>query len=138
MTIVNFTPQPALLGGLLIGLAAALLMLGVGRVFGITGILTGILNPKKGETLWRILVVLGLLGGAITANLILGAPQKVQTLSYPYLIIGGVLIGFGTRLGGGCTSGHGVCGISRLSARSIVATLTFMATGFITVFLLNI
>lgn len=138
MTIVNFTPVPALLGGILIGLASGLLMLALGRVFGISGIIAGIIKPKQGDTIWKVLAALGLLAGAYTANLYMGSPQKVQTMGLPYLIIGGLLTGFGTRLGSGCTSGHGVCGISRLSKRSIIATLTFILSGVLTVSFLNL
>lgn len=137
MTIINFTPMPALYGGLLIGLASAILLLGNGRIFGISGIIGGILNPKSGETFWRVLIVLGLVLGAWAASAILGTPRIVETRAPIWLMIGGFLMGFGSRLGSGCTSGHGVCGISRFSVRSILATLTFMATGMITVFILN-
>lgn len=137
MEIINFTPTPALIGGLIIGLASAVLLLGNGRIFGISGIIGGILGPKKGETLWRLLIVLGLIAGATLARYMMGSDMTVSTRSYPWLIAGGFIMGFGSRLGSGCTSGHGVCGISRFSVRSIVATLTFMATGFLTVFILN-
>lgn len=137
MTIVNFTPFHSLIGGLFIGLASSLMLLSMGKVFGISGIIGGILRPKKGDFLWRILIVAGLIIGALCANFLLNSPPSIQTVPLPYLIIGGLFMGFGTRLGSGCTSGHGVCGISRLSGRSIVATLTFMMTGFITVFLFN-
>ncbi|GAB4018212.1 MAG: YeeE/YedE family protein [Bdellovibrio sp.] len=137
MTIVNFTPLPALYGGLLIGLASAILLLGNGRIFGISGIIGGILSPKSGETFWRILIIIGLIIGAWAASTILGTPRMVETREPIWLVIGGFFMGFGSRLGSGCTSGHGVCGISRFSVRSILATLTFMGTGIITVFLMN-
>ncbi len=133
MEIVNFTPMPALGGGVLIGLAAGLLLLTVGRVFGITGIISGIFNPIKGDILWRVIVLIGLTGGAFIGSKVMGTDAALQLRSTPFLIIGGFIMGFGARYGSGCTSGHGVCGISRFSMRSILGTMTFMATGFITV-----
>lgn len=137
MTIVNFTPLPALLGGLLIGLAAALLLLFNGRIFGITGIISGIITPKKHDIFWRSILIIGLGAGAIIAHFMLGTPGEVSTRPLPLLIIGGFITGIGARIGSGCTSGHGVCGISRFSKRSIMATLTFMATGMASVFLMR-
>jgi uncharacterized membrane protein YedE/YeeE len=130
----NFTPVSATIGGLLIGLSAAVLWLGLGRVAGISGIVGSLLTPKVEDSAWRIAFVIGLvvapvvyrLGGGFTSNILLPAPAV--------LIAAGLLVGFGTRLGGGCTSGHGVCGFARLSPRSIAATLLFMASGFATVF----
>ncbi|TNF05571.1 MAG: YeeE/YedE family protein [Deltaproteobacteria bacterium] len=133
MEIVNFTPMPALGGGILIGLAAGLLLLTIGRVFGITGIISGIFNPVKGDVLWRFIVLLGLIGGAFIGTKVMGTDTALQLRSTPFLIVGGFLMGFGARYGSGCTSGHGVCGISRFSMRSILGTMTFMATGFVTV-----
>jgi uncharacterized protein len=133
MEIVNFTPMPALGGGILIGLAAGLLLLTIGRVFGITGIISGIFNPVKGDVLWRFIVLLGLIGGAFIGTKVMGTDTALQLRSTPFLIVGGLLMGFGARYGSGCTSGHGVCGISRFSMRSILGTMTFMATGFVTV-----
>lgn len=138
MTIVNFTPMPALLGGILIGLATTLLLLTTGRIFGISGIVGGLVEPKKGDILWRVSMVIGLILGAIFIHLTTDTPRIIDTVSTPYLIIGGLLMGLGTRLGSGCTSGHGVCGMSRFSLRSIVATLCFMAAGFVVVYFLNI
>lgn len=138
MNIVNFTPLPALLGGLLIGIAAALLLISTGRIFGISGIVGGLLNPKKGDLLWRFFMVAGLILGAIVMQLITGNPKTVETVPTTLLIFVGLSMGFGTLLGSGCTSGHGVCGMSRFNVRSIVATLTFMFMGFITVYFLNI
>jgi uncharacterized membrane protein YedE/YeeE len=117
-------------GGILIGISASMLLLLKGRIFGVSGIVAGILNPKKGETAWRI----GALAGLLTAGLALSflAPETLvgdtsgSTLRW---IVAGLLVGLGTQLGSGCTSGHGVCGISRLSPRSIVSTLTFMGVG---------
>jgi uncharacterized membrane protein YedE/YeeE len=138
MEIVNFTPMPALIGGILIGLASALLLFTVGRIFGISGIIGGILNPQKEDTLWRVFVLLGLIGGAFLGSKIIGSDQAISFRSTPFLIIGGFIMGFGARYGSGCTSGHGVCGISRFSKRSILGTVTFMATGFATVAIMNL
>ena len=128
-----FTPGAALLGGAIIGLAASLLMLGAGRVAGISGIVGGLLLPQAGDTAWRAVFVVGLLAGGLGLRLI--APTLVTNelpRSVAALIVAGFLVGFGTRLGNGCTSGHGVCGISRGSMRSVVATVTFMASGIAT------
>ena len=133
MTIVNFTPHDALYGGLLIGLAATLFFLFLGRVFGISGILGGLFRPQKNDTLWRIVIISGLILGALTTHLLINTTETIVTVSGGKLIAGGLLMGFGTRLGSGCTSGHGVCGISRLSPRSIYATLVFMIAGISTV-----
>lgn len=134
----NFTPGSALLGGLLIGLSAVLLLWLNGKIAGISGILGQLLPPVKGDTAWRALFLLGLILGASFA--IPYGPEGGRitvTASLPVLVAGGLLVGFGTRLGGGCTSGHGVCGISRLSARSIAATLTFLASGMATLALVR-
>lgn len=130
MEIVNFTPLPALAGGALIGVAVSFFLLTTGRVAGISGILGGVFQPKPGDVLWRVAFAGGLvLAGAAAALL---APQRVAfdiERSVPAMIVAGLLVGFGTRLGNGCTSGHGVCGIARLSRRSMVSTLTFIASG---------
>ena len=135
MTIINFTPLPALMGGLIIGLAATLLFLLRGRIFGISGFLGGLVSLSRGDILWRVLSASGLIIGAYIVHLIMNTPQVLETVSTERLVVSGLLVGFGTRLGSGCTSGHGVCGLSRLSARSLVATLCFMCAGFITVYL---
>ena len=129
----DFTPLPALAGGALIGLAASLLLVAAGRIAGISGITAGLLLPVRGDVRWRALFVLGLLGGGIAAALF--APQFIGTSprSYVALAFAGLLVGVGTRLGNGCTSGHGVCGISRLAPRSIAATVVFMITGMLAV-----
>ena len=132
----HFTPIPALLGGALIGLSTSTLLLFNGRIAGISGIFGGVLLPRKGETAWRV----SFLAGLISAGLVLFALYPSAFPTTPLRPLGvvalaGVLVGYGTRLGNGCTSGHGVCGISRLSARSIVATLSFMTAGAIAVFL---
>lgn len=123
-----------LLGGALIGLAAALMLLGNGRIAGISGIVGNLLRPAPGDVLWRAMFVLGLMGtGAIALRL---APGAFSAAERPLWLVGaaGLLVGFGTRLGSGCTSGHGVCGVSRLSPRSIAATATFTAAGAATVY----
>lgn len=134
-----FTPLMSLGGGLLIGLSAVLLMLSLGRVMGATGILTGVLQPAGGQDFsWRAAVLLGMMSGPVALALIFGVPATIQVVSSaPMLVISGLLVGVGVTYGGGCTSGHGICGNARLSARSIVATLTFMLTTFITVFVLR-
>jgi hypothetical protein len=130
----SFTPLPSLAGGLLIGLAAALLILLNGRIAGVSSILGGLLVHKQDEFVWQLLFVVGL----VVAPLIYGQFETLphaENQAHGWLLaIAGLLVGLGTRYGSGCTSGHGVCGLSRLSLRSLVATLTFMAAGFITVF----
>lgn len=134
----NFTPISALAGGALIGAGAVLLMWLDGRIAGISGIFGGMLAPARGDIAWRAAFVVGIVLGALAWRLGGGAPQALQlTGSVPLLIGGGLLVGIGVRLGGGCTSGHGVCGIARLSPRSFAATATFMAVGFATVFVLR-
>ena len=134
----EFTPLTGALGGALIGLAAALLLALNGRIAGISGIGGGLLPPRAGDALWRVLFVLGLALGALLVRLYSGAPLAVPVESSTFtLVLGGVLVGFGTRLGSGCTSGHGICGLARLSPRSLVAVLTFMASAMLTVFALR-
>ena len=129
----------ALLGGALIGVSASMMLLLVGRVAGICGIVGGLIEPIAGDTLWRGVFVAGLLAGG---GLLLGTAPEVFQIptgrSLPTIGVAGVLVGFGTRLGSGCTSGHGVCGLSRLSKRSLVATCTFMAAGFVTASLIQV
>lgn len=135
----NFTPFSALFGGLLIGLSASAMLLLEGKIAGISGILAGVLKPAKGDTLWRICFLAGLLAGGLLLRIVLpGAFDFGIVRPLPILVIGGLLVGFGTRLGSGCTSGHGVCGISRLSPRSLVATGTFIATGAMVVYLVHL
>jgi uncharacterized membrane protein YedE/YeeE len=134
----NFTPGSALLGGALIGLAATLLWLFSGRVAGISGIFAGIFTPSSSEFSWRGMFVLGLLGGGgLYALLVPGGLEFGLERSAPAIVISGLLVGFGARLGSGCTSGHGVCGVSALRKRSILSVLTFMAAGAVVVFLVN-
>lgn len=131
----NFTPYSALAGGALIGLAAAIFVLGLGRVAGVSGLLGGLLRPRAADAPVQLAFVAGLIAAPLLMRAA-GAPLPPLTIeaSLPVLIVGGLLVGFGTRLGGGCTSGHGVCGISRLSPRSLVATALFMAAGAAVVF----
>jgi uncharacterized membrane protein YedE/YeeE len=132
--VTEFTPVSSLAGGALIGIAATVLLWLDGRIAGISGIVGGLLRRPPGDTAWRLAFVVGLLGGGVMLRLL--APAQVAfTLerSTAVLIIAGLLVGYGTQLGSGCTSGHGVCGLSRGSRRSLVATLTFMATGALTV-----
>jgi uncharacterized membrane protein YedE/YeeE len=134
MEIVNFTPGTALLGGAIIGVAVSIFMLTTGRVAGISGVVGGVVCPTRGDVAWRVAFVLGLLiVGAIAA---FAAPDTVSynvTRSIGAMSVAGLLVGFGTRLGNGCTSGHGVCGLSRFSLRSLASTLTFIGAGVVTV-----
>lgn len=134
----DFTPFRALAGGALIGLAASLLLIGNGKIAGVSGIFGGILRPVRGDIAWRLLFLVGLLGAGALAMLIEPSAIGASPRSLAMLGAAGALVGIGTRIGNGCTSGHGVCGISRLSTRSIIATLTFMATGIATATLLRI
>jgi len=129
----NFTPVSALIGGALIGGAATLLLVLNGLIAGIAGILGGLLPAAKGDATWRLLFLAGLIIGAFAYAALSGSAPLVIDASVPMLIAGGLITGFGARLGGGCTSGHGVCGLGRLSARSLVATCVFMAATFVTV-----
>jgi hypothetical protein len=133
----NFTPLPALAGGLLIGLASALLLLSHGKIAGISGILGGLIHKNTADRATPFAFVLGLLlAGVVAFRLNPGAIQGSGTPAW-VLIVAGLLVGYGTRLGNGCTSGHGVCGVSRLSPRSIAATAAFMAAGMLTVFVVR-
>lgn len=134
----NFTPYSALLGGMLIGVSASWLLLATGRIAGISGILGGLLVSPADEKLWRALFVGGLIGGCWLVRMASGDAIAVTiSASTKELVLAGLLVGIGTRAGSGCTSGHGVCGIARLSPRSIAATLTFMASGALTVFVMR-
>ena len=139
MTIAwtSFTPWASLAGGLLVGLAAALLILFNGRIAGISGIVGGLLMPRRGDIGWRAAFVLGLLAAPAAWLAFAAAPQPHVAAATPMLVAAGLLVGVGTRLGSGCTSGHGVCGIARGSRRSIVATATFMAAAFAVVFVVR-
>lgn len=133
MAIENFTPWSALAGGMLIGLAATLLLWLTGRIAGVSGIAGALLGRPGADQIWRVMFIAGIVIGAGLYGLAAPTPIEIEA-SWPVLIIGGLLVGFGTQLGNGCTSGHGVCGIARLSPRSIVATLVFMASAMATVF----
>ena len=132
-----FTPWSALAGGVLIGIAAAMFVLLNGRIAGISGVIGGLLRPAKGEVGWRVAFVLGLAGAPLLYVLFAALPRPQIDAGYLALIAAGFLVGVGTRYGSGCTSGHGVCGLSRLSPRSLVATAIFMGAGFATVFVMR-
>lgn len=135
----TFTPFASLGGGVLIGLAATLLMLTLGRVMGATGILTGVLSPSsRSDFSWRAMMLLGMVSGPLVVLAVTGQRPAVDVpVSVPMLIGGGVLVGIGVTFGSGCTSGHGVCGMARLSPRSIAATVTFMIFTFVTVYVVR-
>ena len=140
MEIINFTPISAFIGGSLIGLSAAILLLINGRIAGISGIVGGVIYPEKGDMDWRIVFVVGLIiGGFIYqwSGLGVGVSHIQAVVDTPMLIIAGLLVGIGTTIGTGCTSGHGICGLARRSPRSLVATLSFMASAFVTVFIVR-
>lgn len=139
MTIAwdQFTPWSALAGGALIGLAATALILLNGRIAGISGIVGGLLRPARGDTTWRLAFVAGLVLAPLAWSLVARLPEIRIDAGMPLLIVAGLLVGLSTRYGAGCTSGHGVCGLSRLSPRGLVATLCFMGTGFATVFVVR-
>jgi uncharacterized membrane protein YedE/YeeE len=133
----HFTPLSALIGGAMIGLAAALFVLLNGRITGISGILGGLLRPAKGDVVWRLAFLLGLVMAPLMYAGWAGLPEITVDSSWMTLIVAGLFVGVGTRFGSGCTSGHGVCGLSRFSLRSLVATLCFMASGFATVYVIH-
>lgn len=130
----SFTPAAALAGGALIGVAAVMLVLLAGRIAGISGIAGGLLRPQRGDIGWRIAFIAGLVIAPMLYSVAVAPPVVRIEASTPLLLAAGALVGWGARYGSGCTSGHGVCGLSRLSPRSLVATLAFMSTGFATVF----
>lgn len=135
MTIVNFTPVSALGGGALIGLGAAGMWWLLGRIAGVSGVLGNVIGARGSDLMWRLAFIGGLLGaGIIAASVFPGAVHFQMEAGYTLAVAAGLLVGVGTNLGGGCTSGHGVCGVSRLSSRSLVATGAFMASGFLIVF----
>ena len=133
----HFTPWAALAGGVLLGLASALFVLVNGRILGISGIVGGLLRPRAGDMGWRLAFVLGMLVAPGLYWLVVGPTQPRIDANWGMVVIAGLLVGVGTRYGSGCTSGHGVCGLSRMSPRSLVATLAFMGAGFVTVFLIR-
>ncbi|CAM3663223.1 YeeE/YedE family protein [Polynucleobacter antarcticus] len=133
-----FTPGPSLFGGVLLGIAAILYVLLHGRILGISGIVSGLLTPKVRDWQWRLTLVLGMLSAPFWAAFFFNL-HAVQVIDADWLaiILAGLLVGFGSQYGSGCTSGHGICGLSRLSPRSLVATLSFMSAGFVTVFIIR-
>jgi uncharacterized membrane protein YedE/YeeE len=133
----HFTPWSSLAGGVLIGAAAAMLVLLNGRIAGVSGIIGGVLRPSSGDMAWRFAFIIGLLVAPAVYPLLTEPVPPTIEASYPVLLAAGLLVGAGTRYGSGCTSGHGVCGLSRLSPRSLAATLAFMAAGFATVFVVR-
>jgi uncharacterized membrane protein YedE/YeeE len=133
----NFTPMAALAGGAIIGLAAGAFVLLNGRIAGISGIAGGLLSAAKGDIGWRIAFLAGLVGAPLAFQMVAPLPDVQIEAGTATLIAAGLLVGIGTRYGSGCTSGHGVCGISRFSPRSLVATAAFMAAGFATVFVVR-
>ncbi|TCT31477.1 hypothetical protein EC835_1074 [Providencia alcalifaciens] len=139
MTIdwAHFTPGSAPIGGVLIGLAVAILLIFNGRIAGISGILAGVLKPTKGDTAWKLAFIVGILVAPLLFITFVYTPEVTIATSTPLLIAAGLLVGFGTRLGSGCTSGHGICGMARFSRRSMVAVVIFMLVAFITVAVIN-
>ncbi|HFD3974612.1 TPA: YeeE/YedE family protein [Vibrio parahaemolyticus] len=133
--MLNVIPWESLFGGILLGISATILLLVNGKIAGISGIMNGIMSPKKGDYSWRLLFAVGMIAGGLISVLMLGiAVPSTANLSLGMVIAAGLLVGIGTRLGNGCTSGHGICGMGRLSKRSIVATCVFMAIAGLTVF----
>ncbi len=140
MEIINFTPYSALTGGALIGLSAAILLLFKGRIAGVSGIAGGVILPEKEDIPWRIVFLIGLVLGGLLYQLLGISPgvESIQPVTGKLgLVLAGLLVGIGSALGTGCTSGHGICGLARRSLRSLVATLTFMLTAMITVFIVR-
>ena len=136
----HFSPWSSLSGGILLGIAAALFILINGRILGISGIVGGLLPPKRGDAAWRLFFLLGMATSPWVFKLVAPVGFMAQPrfeVSAGLVALAGFLVGLGTRYGSGCTSGHGVCGLSRMSPRSVVATLTFMATGFFTVYIMR-
>ena len=134
----HFTPVSAAIGGILIGISATMLWLANGRIAGISGIVGGLWKPRSDDITWRVAFIAGLIAAPLVYAWATGSLPRISVSVPPLIVIaGGLLVGFGTRLGGGCTSGHGVCGLARLSPRSVVATALFMATAVVTSFLLR-
>jgi uncharacterized membrane protein YedE/YeeE len=132
-----FTPWASLAGGVLIGIAAAMFVLLNGRAAGISSVLGGLLRPARGDIGWRVAFIAGLIAAPLAYALFASVPRPQIDAGTTALVVSGLLVGIGTRYGSGCTSGHGVCGLSRLSPRSLVATLAFMGAGFVTVFVMR-
>jgi uncharacterized membrane protein YedE/YeeE len=134
---MHFTPWAALTGGVIIGVAAAMFAAFNGRIAGVSGIVAGLLRPSAHDWRWRAAFVGGLVIAPVAYGLFRVMPDPVIDAGYPVLVVAGLLVGFGSRLGSGCTSGHAVCGLARLSRRSLAATLTFMSAGFLTVYVVR-
>lgn len=139
MTIdwTHFTPWASLAGGVLLGVASALFILANGRILGISGIVGGLFSPKAGDVAWRVAFVLGLMAAPLLYAGLRGPWEVRIEAGWGTVVAAGLLVGIGTRYASGCTSGHGVCGLSRLSPRSLVATMSFMAAGFLVVYLVR-
>jgi uncharacterized membrane protein YedE/YeeE len=135
--VTHFTPLASLSGGALIGAAAGLLILGAGRIMGASGIFAGALEARGLDGVWRLWLIAGVLAAPSLAHVFWNASPPVFSTSAPLLVLSGLFVGFGARLGSGCTSGHGVCGLARLSPRSLAATIIFMGAGFATVFIVR-
>ena len=133
----NFTPWASLAGGILLGIASSLFILVNGRILGISGIVGGLLRPRPGDSAWRIAFLLGMFAAPLLYAVLAGPSVARIDATWGMVIAAGLLVGWGTRYGAGCTSGHGVCGLSRMSPRSLVATLAFMGTGFATVYIVR-
>ena len=135
---LSFTPIPSLLGGMILGIAVALYVLLHGRILGISGIISGLLHPTLTDSAWRLSLVFGLISAPFLAALFFGIIPVIEIdASWLVIVIAGLLVGFGAQYGSGCTSGHGICGLSRLSPRSLVATLAFLCSGFVMVFVIR-
>lgn len=132
---LEFTPWTSFAGGLMLGLAAVILLLFNGRIAGISGIVAGLLKPSSNDVAWRVVFLAGVILAPLVYSLFAPLPGVKVEASMPVIVIAGLLVGLGTRYGSGCTSGHGICGLSRRSPRSMVATLAFMLAGFMTVFI---
>jgi len=133
-----FTPGPSLLGGVLLGIATSAYVLLHGRILGISGIIGGLLRPVKQMWIWRIVLLLGILSSPLWAIFLLDMyPVQIIDAGWPAVILAGLLVGFGAQYGSGCTSGHGICGLSRLSPRSLVAIISFMISGFVMAYILR-
>lgn len=139
MTIdwIDFTPWSSLAGGILLGIAASLFILVNGRILGISGIVGGLLRPRGGDAGWRVSFLLGLFAAPLLYMAVAGPLEIEVDAGWGAVVLAGLLVGIGTRYGAGCTSGHGICGLSRLSPRSLAATLAFMGAGFATVYLVR-
>jgi hypothetical protein len=136
----NFTPEMSLIGGLALGISATIYILINGKIMGISGIVGGMVSPKSGDLLWRITFLLGMLASPLLLKLIVPNGYVFTAridANIGEIILAGLLVGIGTRYGSGCTSGHGICGLARLSPRSMVATLSFMLSGFVTVYIMR-